>query len=87
MANIKISELSSINHLDAQETTNVVGGGYYGGYYYPYYGYGYGGYNKAKVYQSNSSYITQVAFGGGYKSPATNIANVNQNNNSVIKQY
>ncbi len=38
MANIKISELSSVNHLDAQELNQVIGGGYYPKYkYYPYY--------------------------------------------------
>lgn len=36
MANIKISELSSVNHLDAQELNQVIGGWGYK-YKYPYY--------------------------------------------------
>lgn len=81
MANIKLSELSSVNQLDAQELNQVVGGWgkkYYGKkYYYDYSKYFGGSFFSGNNQQNfNTTTIAQV---GGYKQ----VANVNtwQSNN------
>lgn len=85
MANIKISELSSLNQLDAQEVNQVVGGWKKPKYYYPkkYYPVYYKSYYKSfnTAIATNNSVINQGGKGN------INIALVDQDAVAIAGSY
>ncbi len=84
MSKIQINELnnnSELEVLNAQETTEVVGGYYYGGYYSSYYSDN----DFAVVDQVNANYTQQAAF-GGYFGDTYNDNYTSQNNSANIYQ-
>jgi hypothetical protein len=85
MSKIQINELnlnaSEFNTLNAEETTEVVGG-YYGGYYSSYYSFDD---DFAAVQQGNFNATEQVAL-GGYFGDTYNTNSTSQNNSANIYQ-
>jgi hypothetical protein len=84
MSKIQINELNSNSELEvlnAQETTEVVGGYWYGGYYSSYYSDN----DFAVVDQVNANYTQQAAL-GGYFGDTYNSNSTSQNNSANIYQ-
>ena len=90
MSKIQFNELnqnaSELEVLNAQETTEVVGGHYWGGSSYYYSKYESFSSKFADVYQTNFNDNDQAALGGGKYSSNGNNNGTGQNNNANINQ-